>query len=539
MGFSFAAADLLIELDGQGSILFCMGASQNIFGMPVDALIHQPFDQLVSDTDKTMLVFLFDSINIGERRGPIKIHALKNNQEIPVQLSIFKMPNDTGRMHVVLNNLDPLSLGLNDPNRDAESNLLTNQAFFTMAEAPINDAKNKGGDIDLTLIEMPSEIVLNEQMGAENAIKFKSKTASLLRALSLNDSAASLDENSYSVIHKHDLKNHQITKEIENISKKYNTDGQSIKIGTTTIEIDTEVNADEMSRALAYTINQYVSDNQFTAGSSSTESFEKQVNSQILNTVDQIKWFKNVIHKNKIGYVAQQIVDIKTKRVRHYEMLVRFEPNVSPYQKLIFAEKVGRIHELDLVILENAINWLNDTNKLPNFSLAVNISAASIARADFCFKMLKLVNSKLRNPKNLLIEITESSEIDSFKKVNEFFRNIRTKGVKICIDDFGAGAASLNYLRHLDVDIVKIDGSYIRECMKYGREDKILKAMINLCKSMNMKTIAEQIETPQQAKYLLELGVDYGQGYFFHKHASIKSLVDELKKPPQKAKKIA
>lgn len=541
MGFSFAAADLLIELDGQGRIQFCMGASQNLFGLPVDKLFHQQLDQLVSETDKATLGFLLDNINVGERRGPIKIHTLKNNHELAVQISIFKMPNESGNIHVVINNLDPLSLGLNDPNRDDKTNLLTKNAFFVIAAATISNAKNNDEDINLTLIDMPSELELDEQMGPENAIEFKSKTASLLRALSVNDTAANLDDNNYSVIHKHGLKRDQITREIENISKKYNESGQSTQIGASSIEIDTDVDADEMSRALAYTINQYVSNRQFSVGSSGTSipGFEKQVTSQVSNTVNQIKWFKNAIRKNKIAYVAQEIVDIKSRRVHHYELLLRFEPDISPFQKLQFAEKVGIIHELDIVTLENAIKWLNDTAGLANFSLAVNISGASIARADFCFKMLKLINSELHNPKRLLIEITESWEIDSFKKVNDFFKSMRAKGVNICIDDFGAGAASLSYLRHLDVDIVKIDGSYIRECMKYGREDKILKAMINLCKSMNLKLIAEQIETPEQAKYLLDLGVKYGQGYLFHKPMPVKSVIEILKKPPQKSKNVA
>ncbi|PCI87150.1 MAG: hypothetical protein COB24_07005 [Hyphomicrobiales bacterium] len=533
MGFSFAAADLLIELDEQGSILFCMGASHNLLGMPVQEVIKQPLNNFVINADKVMLNFLFDNIKVGDRRGPIKIHTLKNGIKVPVQISIFKMPSDTGKINVVMNNLDPFAMGLNDPMRDDETGLLTKDAFFTMAEATISGAQNTGIDISLTMISMPDKDELDKRMGNKNAEEFKNKAASFLRAVSVGDSAASLNSNSFGVIHEDTIDSDKITQEIRNISKEYDEDGTSVQIGASTIEIDENVDPGDMSRALAYTINQYVSDTQFSNGRGA--SFEKQVNSQISNTVEQIKWFKNIIKNKKISYVAQEIVNIKTNEVHHHELLMRFEENVSPFQRLVFAEKVGIIHELDLIVLEQAVNWINETPKHPCFSLAVNISGASIARADFCFKMLKLIIEKLHHPKRLLIEITESAEIESLKKTNDFFKNIRAKGVKLCIDDFGAGAASLNYLRMLDVDIVKIDGSYIRESMKYGREDKILKAMINLCKSMNMEIVAEQIETKEQAKYLTELGVDYGQGYLYHKPDSVNTIINNLNKQIKKS----
>ncbi len=532
MGFSFAASDLLVELDDQGCIQFCMGASQNIFSLPIQKLIRQPLNNFVSNADKNTLTFLFDNIKVGERRGPIKIHTLKGETKTPVQISAFKMPNEKGIINVVLNNLDPLNLGLNDPARDKDTGLFTQDAFFTMAEATLNSAQKSEENISLTLIEMPSDAELEESMGKQNSLKFKSSAASLLRSVALNDAATALDNNKFSVIHKDEHSTKKISDEMENISKEYNKDKSNIKFGVNSVEIDQSVNSGDMSRALAYTINQYVSDSNFNDGR--TVSLEKQVNSQITSTIQQIKWFKDIIQKKKIDYVLQEIVCLKSRTVHHHELLVRFEKNISPFQRLVFAEKVGIIHELDLVILEQAINWINETPNHPKFSLAVNVSGASLARADFCFKMLKLVTSKLRYPKRLLIEITESAEIISLEKVNDFFKSIRAKGIKLCIDDFGAGAASLNYLRLLDVDIVKIDGQYIRESMKSGREGKILKAMVHLCKSMNMEVVAEQIETKDQAKYLNQLGADFGQGYLYHKPESAISVIKSLDKKVKK-----
>ncbi|MBM3510694.1 MAG: EAL domain-containing protein [Alphaproteobacteria bacterium] len=118
-----------------------------------------------------------------------------------------------------------------------------------------------------------------------------------------------------------------------------------------------------------------------------------------------------------------------------------------------------------------------------------------------------------------MFEVTESAEIINLEQTNKLIRELRDKGHHVCLDDFGAGAAAFQYLRALDIDFVKIDGSYVREALSKPNGKSFLKAMASLCADIGIDTIAEMVEDEPVAKFLIEACVKYGQGYLFGKPA--------------------
>jgi EAL domain-containing protein (putative c-di-GMP-specific phosphodiesterase class I) len=117
--------------------------------------------------------------------------------------------------------------------------------------------------------------------------------------------------------------------------------------------------------------------------------------------------------------------------------------------------------------------------------------------------------------KRLIVEVTETSALADIEAANRRLAALRETGIKVCIDDFGSGAASYDYLRKLTVDAVKIDGSLVRdlETDELGRD--LLRNIVELCRSMKLETIAEMIETEGVVTELKALGVEYGQGWLF------------------------
>ncbi len=105
--------------------------------------------------------------------------------------------------------------------------------------------------------------------------------------------------------------------------------------------------------------------------------------------------------------------------------------------------------------------------------------------------------------------------IKDLQATNTVLQVLRADGHKICLDDFGAGAASFPYIQALEVDYVKIDGAYVKRMETHPRDRAILKAMVGLCRDLGVGTVAEMVETESQAKALVDLGVDYAQGYLF------------------------
>ncbi len=152
--------------------------------------------------------------------------------------------------------------------------------------------------------------------------------------------------------------------------------------------------------------------------------------------------------------------------------------------------------------------------------IAANVSALSLMRPAFVDSLLDVTAEETALRPRLLLEITETVRLDDLDQAARVISHLRGLGHVVCLDDFGAGAASLEYLRHLNVDVVKIDGRYVRELTDGSRDAMILKHVVALCRDLKVSTIAEMVETRQTARLLKDLGVDLGQGWAFGKPAS-------------------
>ena len=195
-------------------------------------------------------------------------------------------------------------------------------------------------------------------------------------------------------------------------------------------------------------------------------------------------------------------------------MLARFDGTKSPFDMIQFAEKVGMIEEIDLAMCQRAIATLLEIEGQP-LDLAVNMSGRSLDSDMFVEAVTKLFEPYPQLNKQILFEITELTAITDLKRVDRILRKWRKAGYRICLDDFGAGASSFPYLQALSIDFAKIDGAYIARMRDSSKDRALLKAMVSVCHELGVGVIAEMVERVEQARELLEMGIDYGQGYLF------------------------
>ena len=171
-----------------------------------------------------------------------------------------------------------------------------------------------------------------------------------------------------------------------------------------------------------------------------------------------------------------------------------------------------------MAILKQAIGMLEVKRKGdPSIRVGVNISGQSIQSEVFFDKMIELLDDTEVDSSNLLFEITESTAIGDLDKVNNLIQRLRVKNFEVCLDDFGAGAASFQYLNGLDIDCVKIDGKYVRDALNSARDEAMVRNLARMCQDLGVTTIAEMVETQEQLDYLVKIGVDKGQGWIFGK----------------------
>ena len=223
--------------------------------------------------------------------------------------------------------------------------------------------------------------------------------------------------------------------------------------------------------------------------------------------------FRAHISADRHTIMRQAVVCAKDFSVLHHEWLVRFDSDAGLERILRPAEISGAISDLDLSMLKQAVTALNI---LPDrHPIAVNLSGASFSDPGFERALLTALTELEAKPEKLMFELTETWDLKDLNPALRLLNILRDRGHSLCLDDVGAGAASIRYLRAFPADWLKIDGEFVAGAAKDTREKAILKAILGLRKDLNVRFIAEGIETVQLRNFALEMGFDALQGYIF------------------------
>ncbi len=209
------------------------------------------------------------------------------------------------------------------------------------------------------------------------------------------------------------------------------------------------------------------------------------------------------------------------------EALVRWnhitEGVLPPHEFVSLFEKRGLITQLDLYIWDQAARKLADwkSRGLKDYYISVNISPIDFLYVDIYKTFTELVSRYEIDPKNLKLEITESAVMLNLDMQIELINRLRAYGFLIEMDDFGSGYSSLNLLKDISFDILKIDMNFLAETDNPERSIAILHSIIKLSKRLNMPVITEGVETKEQVEFLKEMGTDYYQGFYFDKPLTV------------------
>ena len=250
--------------------------------------------------------------------------------------------------------------------------------------------------------------------------------------------------------------------------------------------------------------------------------YEQGMEAEIAKRLRLEQELRKAIDENELTLHYQPQLNLTTGELIGAEALVRWQHPVkgliSPDVFIPLAEESGLINQLSDWVLENAAvqlkRWIQDGHKL---TLAVNLSVKDLMAEELHTKLHDLMQ---RNslPKNFLeLEITEGTLMDHPELMITEINKIKRMGITIAVDDFGSGYSSLNYLKRLPVDVLKIDRSFIYDIESDPSDSAIVAGIIGLAKSLKMKTVAEGVETEEQRQILEELGCDNYQGYLFSK----------------------
>lgn len=222
------------------------------------------------------------------------------------------------------------------------------------------------------------------------------------------------------------------------------------------------------------------------------------------------------LEEGRMRLVLQPMVDSRTGEPRIYECLLRMKREdgemVSAGQFIELAEQLGLSRYIDKSALEMAVALLKQH---PDLTLSVNVSSLTANEPDWMASLRSLTGEDRSITSRLIVEITETSVIVDMDSMKTFVDTLRELGCRIAIDDFGAGYTSFKNLKALKVDMVKIDGAFVRDLAADLTDQAFIRTMVDIARTFNMETVAEWVGDETTVRLLTEAGVDYLQGYHF------------------------
>ena len=251
-----------------------------------------------------------------------------------------------------------------------------------------------------------------------------------------------------------------------------------------------------------------------------------------LKNIFWIKRINEAILNDLVVLYYQPLYDVKNDTIDKFETLMRMKTPqgdiISPDRFLPVAKKTSLYSKLTVILL----NKIFDKLKEEKYNFSINLSFLDISNKDTTEYLLALMKEHPEESKRLIIEITESEGILNYREVVEFMIESRKFGVRFAIDDFGSGYSNFTYLMDLNVDYIKIDGSIISSILKNDKVHYITKMITEFCKYCGLKTVAEYVSNRQIYERLVDLEIDYAQGYYIGKPSENLITIPEFKIPP-------
>lgn len=490
LGAVFAAADLVIEIDAADQIAFALGAARQLTGQTEAALSGQGLEALLAPADAQMVARLAREVVEGRRLGPLQVTLAKVGEGgAGAQLWLFRAPAGAGTVSCAISRSTGWA-GSSDREPVVEV-----EAFAEQVQVALASARAAGGALRMDLVELAGLDAKLQGLGEGEVRARRQEVTRLLQASSLEGQpVGALTSERFAMMRGAEDRSDILTPLRALTGLSPTVVGLEMH-GTSPVQ---------NARAMRYALTRYIEDGAAAAAMSFTQSVER--------TARDTDRFRRALSERSFCLSFQPVIRLAEQGLHHFEALARFEPDASPAGTIRLAEELEMIADFDLAVAEAVGGALLAA---PDVHIALNVSAQSLLRPDFLGLFAKACNLPDQARGRLLVEITETSAMHDLDRAAECVARLQAMGHRVCIDDFGAGAASLDYLRALKVDLVKFDGKLIRNLATEPRDLLIVRHMVNLCRDLGAGTVAEMVETSTVDKLLRECGVDLAQGWFY------------------------
>lgn len=526
-------ADVLFQVSSDLTIKFSWGPAERFFGGDGSSLMGTSFLNLITHADQQIVRDYFNSESSGARVEDVILTSSKGSK---IAISGYRVPDFDNDFFLAIKisprQTIPISRQLEA--HDSESGVLSGNAYTNLAAQRVKSFEASGGKPKVSMVNIGDLSDAGIAEGSEQEGQLLRAIGNVLNAEPIGgDTAGRVDDGNFSLVHGDDVNAEELSEKIANAMSKA-APGANLMPKIATMNADSSgMDEQQLAKAMMYSLQKFTKGEPLPDGDLSA-ALERS----LAENVQSVHRFRKIVENGSFDLVYMPVCELGDGHIHHYEALTRFrdEAGESPFALITLAEEVGVISEFDLAVAKRAIDTIIRAQKTaPPTPVAINVSGHSIGDPLFCAELDKMLQAQFGIDEFLSLEITESAEIEDLKGVNAAIQEFRRAGFKVALDDFGAGAASFDYLNSFDVDTVKFDGPVVKRTVATKKGKAFLASMATLCREIEVETIAEMVEDAPLAQFLGECGIKLGQGWHFGKPISakdaFKGLEDEAPKP--------
>lgn len=522
--------EVLVELDSAGNILFLNPMWQKLTGYPVEQCLNRPFSQFLVQAPQqaNFLLGRLEHIHTYDLQIEVRAH---DGHSVWLRMNTTLQYDARGEFAGIVSTLEDISetLKLQRLQREHEQDLyrlsitdpltgVANRRHFDETLANLLAINlGKGRQVALLILDIDGFKFINDTYGHPVGDEVLKTVAARLSANKHKGLVARLAGDEFAVVLSNisEERAHDMAKAIH-----LELSGVTIRLAVGELRIQTSVGV-AIAPAFGKTPQDLVRAADVAlyhakkSGRNRVDVLSRDMGDAIMDIFSQGFELRNALNNGLIAPFLQPIFDIQNNELMAYEVLTRLKRGneyVVADEFVLIAEDLGLIREMDLFIIERALALVPK-----GVHLFINISMNSFLAPEFYDQFRALMQSPQAQGREVTIEMTERQTVEMTEQFFGLLNELRASGIRIALDDFGAGYSTYAYLRKLRPDFVKIDGSFVQQMLHSAHDHKIVEHIRELSTAFGARSIAEHVEDAKTLSLLRELGVEYAQGYYFGK----------------------
>lgn len=521
-----SAPDAILITDAFGHVVLVNSRAEQLFGLSREQLVTRTGEQLVPEIDwtgrGTGTVDASAGIEV-ERRG-----VSSDGTTFPVEVTLSPLERPEGPWTIAMvrdvTERKRLEHELEQAaDHDALTGLLNRAALERELEAAIENVERSRSVAVLLVVDLDRIRDINDSLGPGVGDELIAGVASAIaERIRPTDTLARLDGDEFAlVLSRTDVEGAQVlADELLRLVRQLELDhGETIVRTTASVGIAPITGTDTAQSLLAaadIALNE--------AKEAGRDRYTTYTPDSHRRAAERHTWSTRIRHAldhDRFTLHAQPILDLRTGRATHAELLIRMQDDgtlIAPGEFLPTAERTGSITAIDRWVIREAARLAASRS---DGLLELNLSARSLADHELPVYIEQELERAGADPASLIFEITETAAIANLPSAAALAERLTALGCRFALDDFGVGFGSFYYLKRLPLHYIKIDGDFIQSLTRSQTDQHVTKAIVDVAQGMGLKTIAEFVEDAETLELLRTYGVDYAQGFHIGRPAQI------------------